>query len=111
VAAASNRWRRWVASLRDTFPPPDGRPVRVIRRALADGSYGLTTRTERGWTIAIDERLPDSIAWLILVHEWPHMFAWDNAIDHSDCGRPCNHWGCWHARIWRDNHAETDHEI
>lgn len=105
----SKRWRRWVRELRETFPPPDGERVRIVRN-LPRAVPGETKHSPSGiTTIYIDSRAPDLFAWWILVHEWSHLFAWEGEIDHSDCGQPCKHWGCWHARIWREHHHDGDH--
>lgn len=103
-AERAKQWRKWVADLRSSHPAE--LPVRVVRRPLKV-NHGLTTKCGKThFLITIDSALPNSIAWMILLHEWAHALAWNDdqaAVDHDDA------WGIAFAMLWRDNHGDADY--
>lgn len=100
------RWERWVRTLKETHPTPCGRGVRVVRRELGGGSYGETHRGAQWFTIVLDARLQDFVAWLVLLHEYAHCLTWGrDEEDHGDA------WGAAYAMLWREYHHEADHQL
>lgn len=106
------RFRRWTRDALATHPAPDGKPVRVVLRAPADGALAQAHRGDHIWSIFITPGLPDQFAWVLFQHELAHVHAWDDddPLDHSDCGDPaCRHWGCAMARLEREHGWDRDH--
>lgn len=95
-------YRGFLLELREVCPTLV--PVVTSRRKLSD-CIAYTTLIRRGglphhFIICIDSRLSWEATWQVLVHEWAHALAWNEAsatvTDHGP------EFGIAYSRIWED---------
>lgn len=70
-----------LALLRDLLPPE--RPVIVRRGLKLTNVDGDCLRTACRFRIRISRELPDRFAADVLLHEWAHAMAWDDALSRA----------------------------
>lgn len=70
-------------------------PVRVIRIKMSDGGY--TTKTKKGFLIAINKHISKDAQILILLHEFSHCIVFDVPLlgDHDA------QWGVAYSHVYK----------
>lgn len=88
-------YRQVIKLLREKCPAD--MPVKVRRVRVPNDRFGDCSQVDDHYIIRICNKLSETQAIDILIHEWSHAISWDKCRNEDHC----NEWGKAYSRVYR----------